>query len=66
MDLRTYLESRNMTLKEFSAMIKINEGAMNHYIHGRRKFPLKVAYDVINATSGRVTLEDLLLMQEKK
>lgn len=64
MDLKLYLESRNMEHKEFAKMIGVSPAAISNYIHLRRTPTLEIARRIVNATKGKVTIDDLLVISD--
>jgi predicted transcriptional regulator len=60
MDLKTYLKSRRLTIKEFAKLIKVSGPAVSNYICKKRKPRIHIAKKIIEVTNGKVTLEDLL------
>ena len=60
MDLKDYLDSRNISIKEFSDMIKVSANAVSNYLHKRRAPTLKIALKIQEVTKNRVTFQDLL------
>lgn len=65
MDLKTYLESRNFTHKEFAAMIGVRPSTISNYICYRRKPTLEIGRLIEKTTKGKVTIDDLLDYWEK-
>jgi helix-turn-helix protein len=66
MDLKSYLESRNIGIKEFADMIDVSAASISNYIHWHRKPRLEIAQRIVKATKGKVTIEDLLAYWEAK
>jgi predicted transcriptional regulator len=66
MELKTYLESRNISVQEFSRILKVPHSTLFMYMKGRRMFPLDVAMGIVSFTKNKVTLDELLDMYKKK
>lgn len=60
MELKKYLESRNIEIQEFAKMVGVTPGALSNYIYKRREPRPNIRRKIIDATNGKVTLEDLL------
>jgi DNA-binding transcriptional regulator YdaS (Cro superfamily) len=61
MDLKNYLDSRNISNREFADMLDISENAVRNYREGLRQTPLHIALRIRKATKGKVSIHDLLL-----
>jgi DNA-binding transcriptional regulator YdaS (Cro superfamily) len=66
MDLKIYLESRNIEHKEFAKMILVTPTTISNYIAGRRRPNIQIALRIEKVTNGKVTIKDLLDCWEKK
>ena len=66
MDLKLYLESRNLTHAEFAAMVGVTPSSISNYICGTRQPTLKIGRAIEKATRGKVSIEDLLAYWESK
>lgn len=64
MDLKMYLESRNIENKEFADMVGISPGAVSNYKNGIRTPTLAIAIKIKDVTKGKVSIHDLLLKKE--
>jgi DNA-binding transcriptional regulator YdaS (Cro superfamily) len=60
MNLKEYMETRNIEKKEFAHIIGISEPALHNYLAGRRMPPLDVAMAIEARTRGKVTASALL------
>ena len=60
MKLKTYLKREKISQKAFAAKIGCTRVTINNYILGKRTPALVIAYDIVRATKGAVTLRDLL------
>jgi len=65
-DLKTYLESRNIERKEFAKMIGVSAATISNYLGYRRKPTLDIGRKIEKATKGKVTIDDLLTYWEAK
>lgn len=59
-DLKTYLELKNIKTNEFADIIGVDSSTISRYIHWHRKPSLDIAQRIVKATKGKVTIEDLL------
>lgn len=66
MDLKLYLDSRNLTLKEFARLIDVHPATISNYLNWNRKPTLEIANRIFKATKGKVTHEDLMAYWEAK
>jgi DNA-binding transcriptional regulator YdaS (Cro superfamily) len=66
MDLKTYLELKNIKLQDFADIIGVNSSTISRYIHWHRKPALDIAMRIVKATKGKVTHEDLMAYWEAK
>lgn len=66
MDLKTYLESRSFTKKEFAKLIGISSAAVSNYICKKRKPALDIAIKIEQVTKGKVSAQDLFNWWESK
>lgn len=66
MDLKTYLELKNIEIQEFADIIGVNSSTISRYIHWHRKPALDIAARIVKATKGKVSLEDLMAYWEAK
>jgi transcriptional regulator with XRE-family HTH domain len=64
MNLKDYIESRDLGKREFATMIGISACALSNYLYHRRRPRLDIAQRIVKVTKGKVTIEDLLLMDE--
>lgn len=60
MDLREYLDFKKMTHAEFAKIIHVSPVTLSNYLCGRRRPLIEIAVRIERATSGKVTLHDLL------
>ena len=60
MKLRDYLESRNLSSKEFAKLVGISAASVDNYLAGRRTPTLKIARKIEEITHGRVRCMDLV------
>jgi predicted transcriptional regulator len=60
MELKKYLESRNIEIQEFAEMVGVTPCAISNYIGKRREPRPYIRRRIIEVTKGNVTLEDLL------
>ena len=60
MDLSLYLESRNISKKEFALMVGVSPGAISNYCSRMRIPTLEIALKIVEKTNKHVTLKDLL------
>ena len=65
MDLKTYLELKNISQKEFAEMIGVRASTISNYICKRRFPTLKIGAKIEKATRGNVSITDLLGCKEK-
>lgn len=66
MDLKLYLESRNLTVKEFAIMIDVHPATISNYLNWNRKPNLEIGRRIEKVTKGKVTIDDLLAYWEAK
>jgi DNA-binding transcriptional regulator YdaS (Cro superfamily) len=66
MDLKLYLESRNIGVKEFALMVGVSTCTISNYINFHRKPRLDIARTIEKATKGKVTIDDLLAYWKAK
>ena len=66
MDLSEYLESRNISKKEFADMCGISPGAVSNYCAKKRIPNLSIAMRIKEVTKGKVSLHDLLTGKKNK
>jgi len=66
MDLKYYLDSRNISRKEFAEMVGVDASTISNYIHFRRKPTLEIGRMIEKVTKGKVTIDDLLVHWETK
>ena len=66
MDLKNYLDSRNIPYAEFAKMVDVSPATISNYIHWRRKPTLEIGRRIEKATKGKVTIDDLLTYWESK
>lgn len=60
MDLGDYLESRNISEKEFAEMIGVTGTSVAQYLRGGRIPKLKTALLIEKVTKGKVKIADLI------
>jgi transcriptional regulator with XRE-family HTH domain len=61
MELKEYLRTRRMVVKEFSNISGLSVSAISKYMCGDRMPTLESALIITQATNGKVTGEDLYL-----
>jgi predicted transcriptional regulator len=66
MNLKTYIETRRFTRKEFAKLIGVSACAVSNYICKKRKPALDIAIRIEQVTGGKVTAEDLFNWWESK
>lgn len=66
MDLKTYLELKNIQLNDFADIIGVDSSTISRYIHWHRKPALDIAMRIEKVTKGKVTIEDLMAYWEAK
>ncbi len=66
MDLKTYLESRNLGVEEFASMVRVSAATISNYIHWHRRPRLDIALRIEEVTKKKVTVEDLMAYWEAK
>lgn len=72
MDLREYLESRNLENKEFAEMVtratgvSVSDSAISTYKMRKRIPSLEIALAIQKATKGKVSFEDMLILRPKE
>ena len=66
MDLKTYLEIKNISASDFATLIGVSAAAIRYYLTGKRKPELRIAGLIQVATMGRVKLEDMIKTWEEK
>jgi transcriptional regulator with XRE-family HTH domain len=66
MELRIYLESRRLSIKEFAKMIGVHANTLSNYLAYRRLPTLEIGRAIEKATKGKVTIDDLLACWEEK
>ncbi len=64
MDLKLYLESRNISHIEFAKMIGASKSAISNYLCYRRVPSLEIGRAIEKVTNGKVTIDDLLAYKE--
>ena len=64
MDLKVYLESKDISRTKFAKMIGVHPSTITNYISWRRKPTLEIGKCIEVATNGKVTIEDLLAYWE--
>jgi DNA-binding transcriptional regulator YdaS (Cro superfamily) len=65
-DLKTYLELKDIQIKEFAEIIGVDASTISKYIHWHRKPNLDIGRRIEKATKGKVTIDDLLGYWEAK
>lgn len=60
MDLKKYLESRNLSRKEFAEMVGVSVYTISSYITWARKPSMETGRMIEKVTKGKVTIDDLL------
>ena len=65
MELEKYLDSRNISQKEFASMLGVSIGSISKYIAARQLPRLDIAYYIEKTTKGNVSMLDLLQFWEK-
>lgn len=66
MDLKTYLQSRRISNKEFAELIDVAPCSVSNYICKKRKPALEIAIRIEKATNGKVTVEELFTWWKEK
>lgn len=66
MDLKTYLDLKNIKIQDFADIIGVDSSTISRYIHWHRKPGLDIANRIVKVTKGKVTIEDLLAYWEAK
>lgn len=66
MDLKTYLEMKNIKTAHFAEIIGVSTSTIQNYIAWRRKPTLEIGRKIERATKGLVTIDDLLAYWEAK
>lgn len=61
MEIKQYLDSRNISQKEFAELMGISEAAVSHYYNRRRTPHLEIAMRIVGFTKGKVDYKDLLV-----
>jgi len=60
MQLKEYLDSRNLSFAEFAELIGVSKSCISHYVNKKRNPSLYTALRIREVTKGKVSLEDLL------
>ena len=63
--LKDYLESRQLTYKEFAKMIGVHVTTISNYINFKRTPALWVALRIEEMTKGKVTVEDMYTYRQE-
>lgn len=58
MDLKKYLQAKNMTPREFAEIIDVSLASVYYYLNGRRPNTMTILR-IIKATDGKVTYKDM-------
>ena len=66
MELKLYLDSRNIEYQEFAAWLGISTRTLFNYMSGRYECPLGIAKKIEVLTKNKVTMEDMLKTYEEK
>jgi transcriptional regulator with XRE-family HTH domain len=66
MDLKTYLELKNINVKDFAEIVGVNSATISRYINWQRKPDIVIANRIVKATKGKVTHQDLAAYWEAK
>lgn len=64
MTLDDYLHTHRIRLKDFSALTGISYSRLHGYRSGRRNPELATAIKIEDATGGKVTVRELLVVSE--
>jgi predicted transcriptional regulator len=60
MDLGTYIESRNISQKEFADMLGVRASTVSNYICGRRLPNSRIGRGIEKLTKNKVTIDDMI------
>ena len=60
MNLKTYLVSIDMSIKEFSQLLEVSPGYLSRIIHGREVPGKRLTKDIHAITQGAVNIEQCL------
>jgi predicted transcriptional regulator len=60
MDLKEYLESRNISQQDFAKMLDISQTAVSNYVIYKRLPSTEIARAIEVATKGKVTVDDMI------
>ena len=63
MELKQWLENSGMSQCEFAKKIDTTQSAVSKYVLRKRRPKPHIIGRIIDATSGAVTIEDLVLME---
>lgn len=59
MDLKTFIELKSISQKEFADALGIAQSSLSNYLRGTRTVPLNVAVKIEEITKGKVKIKDL-------
>ena len=60
MDLKTYIELKNIKKKDFAEIVGISTSALSNYLHYRRTPTLEIGRRIEKITKGKVTIDELI------
>lgn len=60
MDLKTYLDSKNISAYEFSKATGIDKATLSRFLAGKRGLSGPALLKIVEQTSGMVSLRDLV------
>ena len=60
MDLKSYLESRRISSKEFAEMIGVCANSISNYVLYKRLPTLEIGRSIEKATKGKVTIDEMI------
>jgi transcriptional regulator with XRE-family HTH domain len=61
MDLKTYLESKNISAYEFCQATGIDKATLSRFLSGKRGLSGPALLKIVEQTSGMVSLRDLVI-----
>lgn len=60
MKFRQYLWKRNITIKQFALSMRYDAGYLGQVINGKKKPGRKLSEDIVLATNGEITIDDIM------
>jgi transcriptional regulator with XRE-family HTH domain len=60
MDIKTYLQKKNINQKTFGNQCGVCQQSISHYATGRRRPSIKTAKKIAAASGGKISIKTLL------